>query len=102
MTRAFGDFSREWRELNGLPEPAKRPDIEPFVPERIPIAPGQRPLRIGERVTCDRPAGVFQPCRCGSTSFTVREGKGPHAGQLVCNACHRRGRWLSRAHLEAV
>jgi hypothetical protein len=31
MTRTFGDFSREWRELNGLPERAKRADIEPFV-----------------------------------------------------------------------
>jgi hypothetical protein len=100
MTRSFGDFWREWRERHGLPEPTKRSDAGKFVNDPVPLAPAQRPLRINDRVTCDQPAGVFRPCQCGSTSFTVKEGKGPHAGELTCNACHRRGRWLSRTLIE--
>jgi hypothetical protein len=58
--------------------------------------PDDRPLRMGERLVCDQPDGVFRPCRCGSIHFTVAPSLGPHFAQLVCNACRRRGRWLAR------
>jgi hypothetical protein len=32
----------------------------------------------------------------------VMPGVGPHVAQLVCNACRRGGRWLSRAHFGAT
>jgi hypothetical protein len=96
--RTIGDFSSEWRKQSGVPELARRP--ETFVMEPVPIAPTERPLRLNDTVACDQPTGVFRPCACGCTTFTVQEGKGPHAAQLTCDHCRRGGRWLSHTSVE--
>jgi hypothetical protein len=64
--------------------------------------PGGRPLAMDDRLVCDAPNGLFRPCNCGSVTFTVMPGVGPHVAQLACDACHRGGRWLSRAHFRAT
>jgi len=57
-------------------------------------------LRIGDHLICDRPEGVFRPCRCGSTNFTVAASNNPwHAAELHCHACKRRGRWLASRYM---
>jgi hypothetical protein len=38
-----------------------------------------------------------KPCRCGSTTFLVEKGKGPHAHHLRCAVCGRGGLWMSHA-----
>ena len=63
--------------------------------------PGGRPLAMDETLICDAPNGLFRPCGCGGIMFTVTPGVGPHIAQLVCDACSRGGRWLSRAHFGA-
>ena len=64
--------------------------------------PGGPPLAFGQRVICNQPAGVFRACQCGGTIFTVAEGVGPHIGQLICEQCQRRGRWLGRFHFSSA
>jgi hypothetical protein len=63
-----------------------------------PRRPGGRPLAMDEILICDAPNGLFRPCGCGGMLFTVSPGVGPHVAQLICDACSRGGRWLSRAH----
>jgi hypothetical protein len=41
-----------------------------------------------------------KPCRCGSTTFLVEKGKGPHAHHLRCASCGRGGLWMS--HTDAA
>jgi hypothetical protein len=60
--------------------------------------PGGSPLTMDDRLICDAPNGLFRPCGCGGILFTVMPGVGPHVAQLVCDACQRGGRWLSRGH----
>ena len=57
------------------------------------------PLHVGDRLICDEPGGVFRACGCGSILFMIKPGGGPHLAQLMCNACGRGGRWLSRHHM---
>jgi len=114
MTRTCGDFWREWKASSEyVPHFRLRNAAAPLVPAQKPQATchaesrghhvtSRMSLRIGDQVTCNAADGVFRPCRCGSTSATVREGKGPHAGRIQCNDCGRRSRWLSRAILEAT
>ncbi|MCW2218316.1 hypothetical protein M2232_001848 [Bradyrhizobium japonicum] len=63
-----------------------------------PSRPDGRPLQMDQKLICDRPDGVFRACNCGSIHFTVTPGVGPHVAQLVCDACDRGGRWLSRQY----
>ncbi len=107
--RTFGDFWRGWCETNGLPTKVVRQPIpaapvqsDPDVQIMDAIAPAQKRLRIGDHVECRELAGVFRPCPCGSISFTVCEGKGPHPAALDCDNCHRGGRWLGRALVEVL
>jgi hypothetical protein len=69
---------------------------------RSPPIRARRPdgsqLQMNEKIICDRDAGVFRACGCGGFLFTVMPGAGPHVAQLVCDACNRGGRWLSRTH----
>jgi hypothetical protein len=108
MTRTFGDFWRWWRASQGLPSRhVTRDGNVTLVPELVPPVEfrgiPQTRLRINDKVNCNQPTGLFRPCdRCGSNSFTVRPGAGPHAGRIVCNDCGRRSRWLSRALVEAA
>ncbi len=83
----------------GLPdEPVKRPaPAEPANARR----PDGNP-QMSEALICDQPSGVFRACGCGGILFTVMPGVGPHAAQLVCDACGRGGRWLSRKHFMAA
>jgi hypothetical protein len=64
--------------------------------------PDGRPLAMDERLICDAPNGLFRPCGCGGIMFTVMPGVGPHVAQMVCDACRRGGRWLSRGHFGAT
>jgi hypothetical protein len=104
--RTCGAFWATWCATNGLPTKVVRQPIPSVPPQSDPDCPALPPpagrLRIGDIVTCDQSAGVFKPCQCGSTRFTVKEGRGPHAAQLACAACHKGGRWLSARHMEAV
>ena len=79
-------------------EPVKRPTSSPANARR----PDGHSLRMSEALICDQPAGVFRACGCGGILFTVMPGVGPHAAVLVCDACGRGGRWLSRKHFEAA
>jgi len=67
-----------------------------------PRRPGGHPLAMDDRLICDAPNGLFRPCGCGGIVFTVIPGVGPHVAQLICDACQRGGRWLSRAHFGAT
>jgi hypothetical protein len=58
-------------------------------------------LEIGQGVICDQPTGPFRSCGCGGILFTIKPGVGPHAAQLVCDGCHRGGRWLARQHFNS-
>jgi hypothetical protein len=72
------------------------PRQQPPTPPRARRPDGA--LRMGQRLICDQADGVFRKCRCGGSSFTVMAGAGPHVAQLACDACGRKGRWLSRHH----
>jgi hypothetical protein len=90
-----------------LPVPHERPKAEfrPRPPARTsnkPRRPGGRPLAMDEKIICDLPTGLFRPCGCGGILFTVSPGVGPHVAQLICDACDRGGRWLSRVHFGAT
>jgi hypothetical protein len=62
--------------------------------------PRGKPLRVGDRIACCEHQGVFAPCGwCRSSRFRVAAGVGPHAAQLICENCGRKGRWLSRSHV---
>jgi hypothetical protein len=124
MVRTFGQFNAEIERLKKLEALAARPGtagegdaaraaIERIrtrlgMPEPVPARrkppkpparrPDGRPLRMDEEILCDAVAGVFRPCKCGGNIFEVWPGVGPHAAQIVCKACRRGGRWLSRAH----
>lgn len=44
-----------------------------------------------------------RPCpTCGSTTFRVGPGKGPHIAELICTGCERGGRWLSKMDAVAM
>jgi hypothetical protein len=106
MNRTFGDFARWWGETNGLPtkvvvQPIPTVPIQSDPDIQIPESASKQ-LPIGDQVTCSEPTGAFRPCTCGCSSFTVREGRGPHVAQLVCDCCERGGRWLSRRHFETA
>jgi hypothetical protein len=89
-----------------LPVPAAQPVRRPGSPTTTPTTrarrPDGRPLQMDERLVCDQPDGVFRACGCGGIHFTVMPGVGPHVAQLVCDACARGGRWLSRRHFGAT
>ncbi len=90
-------------DIHGLADLVDRQLEFPLVPEQplrgdpvAPVRPAGSRLRIGDLVECRATAGVFRPCSCGSTGFTVSPGAGPHAAQLRCSACGRGGRFLAR------
>jgi hypothetical protein len=83
----------------------QKPEFRPRPPTTTtykPRRPGGRPLAMDEQISCDLPTGLFRPCACGGILFTVSPGVGPHVAQLVCDACSRGGRWLSRGHFGAT
>jgi hypothetical protein len=79
-------------------QPRRRPPTTTYKPRR----PGGRPLAMDEILICDAVNGTFRPCACGGILFTVSPGIGPHVAQLICDACSRGGRWLSRGHFGAT
>jgi hypothetical protein len=81
-----------------LPGPTEHPRPRPPTTANQARRPGGRPLAMDDRLICDAPNGLFRPCGCGGIMFTVVLGVGPHVAQLVCDACGRGGRWLSRGH----
>jgi hypothetical protein len=87
-----------------LPVPTEQPrsEFRPRPPARTtskqPRRPGGRSLAMDEVLICDAPNGLFRPCGCGGILFTVAPGVGPHVAQLICDACDRGGRWLSRGY----
>ena len=88
----------------GLLLPSKQPEQRPRIPTTTnkPRRPGGSPLSMDEILICDAPNGLFRPCGCGGILFTVMTGVGPHVAQLICDACSRGGRWLSRGHFGAT
>jgi hypothetical protein len=85
-----------------LPAPAEQPRPRPPATTNKARRPGGHPLAMDDRLICDAPNGLFRPCGCGGILFTVMPGVGPHVAQLVCDACQRGGRWLSRGHFGAT
>jgi hypothetical protein len=85
-----------------LPAPTEQPRRRPPATTSKARRPGGQPLAMDEQLICDKPNGVFRPCSCGGILFTVLPGVGPHVAQLVCDACRRGGRWLSRGHFGAT
>jgi hypothetical protein len=84
-----------------LPVPVERRPRPPATTNQA-RRPGGPPLAMDQRIVCDTPNGLFRPCSCGGILFTVTPGVGPHVAQLVCDACRRGGRWLSRGHFGAT
>jgi hypothetical protein len=81
---------------------AKRPTYPAKANKPRAFHPGV-PFQMGASVICDAADGLFSKCRrCGSTTFTVMAGIGPHVAQLRCDGCRTGGRWLSRAHFGAT
>jgi hypothetical protein len=88
-----------------VPTEQQKPDFRPRPPARTsnkPRRPGGRPLSMDEKIICDAVNGLFRPCPCGGILFTVSPGVGPHVAQMICDACSRGGRWLSRGHFGAT
>lgn len=86
-----------------LPAPTERPRPRPpATTAKQARRPGGPPLAMDERLICDAPNGLFRPCGCGGIMFTVMPGVGPHVAQLICDACSRGGRWLSRQYFGAT
>jgi hypothetical protein len=84
-----------------LPIEQSKSEFRPRPPARTssqPQRPNGRPFSMDQRIICDAPDGLFRPCGCGGIIFSVAPGVGPHVAQLVCDACHRGGRWLSRQY----
>jgi hypothetical protein len=86
-------------DLHDLGGTLGQPQAVPQPLQSEPISTGL--LRIGDKLTCRARSGVFRPCSCGSTAFTVSPGAGPHVAQMRCDACGRRGRFLSRGLMVA-
>jgi hypothetical protein len=78
-----------------------RPTSTPTTSNRA-RRPDGRPLQMDQHLICDQPDGVFRACNCGGILFTVSPGVGPHVAQLICDACQRGGRWLSRQYFGAT
>jgi hypothetical protein len=114
LNRALGAAGLDIHELAKvaetglrLPVAIDRPKSEfrprpPTTTTYKPRRPDGRPLQMDQHLICDQPAGVFRACNCGGILFTVSPGVGPHVAQLVCDACSRGGRWLSRGHFGAT
>jgi hypothetical protein len=85
-----------------LPAPTEQPRPRPPATTNKARRPGGKPLAMDDILICDTETGLFRPCGCGGILFTVMPGVGPHVAQLVCNACQRGGRWLSRGHFGAT
>lgn len=109
LTRALGTAGLDIHELAKvaeaglrLPVPADQPRRRPPATTNKPRRPDGRALAMDEQLICDMPNGVFRPCPCGGIMFTVSPGVGPHVAQLICDACDRGGRWLSRGHFGAT
>ena len=116
LNRALVSAGTDIHELAQVVETGLRLPVVPTAPPRWefrprppaartskqPRRPGGQPLSMDERLICDAPNGLFRPCGCGGILFTVMPGVGPHVAQLVCDACQRGGRWLSRAHFGAT
>ena len=83
-----------------IAQPVKKP--RPPATTAKARRPDGRPLQMDEKLVCDQPGGVFRACSCGGILFTVMPGVGPHVAQLVCDACKRGGRWLSRQRFGAA
>jgi hypothetical protein len=109
LSRTLGGAGLDFHELAKLaetglhlPAPTEQPHRRPPATTNKARRPGGRPLAMDEQLICDMPNGVFRPCSCGEILFTVSPGVGPHVAQLICDACSRGGRWLSRAHFGAT
>jgi hypothetical protein len=86
-----------------LPLPLEQPRRRsPVTTSNQPRRPGGPPLAMDQRLICDAPNGLFRPCNCGGILFTIMPGVGPHVAQMVCEACDRGGRWLSRGYFGAT
>jgi hypothetical protein len=103
MSKTYGDFWSGWR---GPEQPELPLAHESIPPTSATDAPPLHPstdtqgLSTGQHIVCDQPTGVFRPCLCGSTNYTIRDGVGPHRAQLICDGCGRGGRWLRQEYLE--
>jgi hypothetical protein len=107
LTRALAAAGLDIHEFSELAEdglqrrlPLVEQSRRPVKPSQTkgPRRPGGRPLAMDDLIICDAAEGVFRACRCGGILFTVGPGIGPHHGQLICDACRRGGRWLSKNH----
>jgi hypothetical protein len=110
LNKTLASAGLDFHELARVAETGLRLPVPTEQPRRRPPAttnkqarrPGGRPLAMDEKIVCDQPNGLFRACGCGGIMFTVAPGVGPHVAQLICDACSRGGRWLSRGHFGAT
>ena len=58
---------------------------------------------LGRLVALDGTSGPFRSCPyCAFNQGRIREGKGPHLGQVVCDNCGRHTAWIGRGHMDAM
>lgn len=58
---------------------------------------------VGSRITLKGKSGPFRCCQyCGFNQGLIRDGKGPHVGQIVCGNCFRHTAWIGRDHMDAM
>lgn len=58
---------------------------------------------LGRLVALDGSRGPFRSCPyCAFNQGRIREGKGPHLGQIVCDNCGRHTAWIGRGHMDAM
>lgn len=58
---------------------------------------------LGRLVALDGTRGPFRSCPyCAFNQGRIREGKGPHLGQVVCDNCSRHTAWVGRSHMDAM
>lgn len=67
------------------------------------MAPDRYAPLVGRVVALEGSSGPFRTCGyCGFHQGIVREGKGPHLGQIVCVNCARHTGWIGRSHMDAM
>lgn len=67
------------------------------------MAPDRYALLVGSIIALEGSKGPFRTCAyCGFHQGRIRDGKGPHIGQVVCDNCGRHTAWIGRDHMEAM
>lgn len=67
------------------------------------MAPDRYAPLVGSIIALEGSKGPFRTCPyCAFNQGRIREGKGPHLGQITCDNCGRHTAWIGRDHMDAM